>query len=295
MSSAQVLRSAVQIINPGSFEINLRTFQTVGIVSMIFSVQTASNLGCKTALLFGERRVSSPLEPEHLVSSAPGFGWTVEAMQDLCGIYHEDASRSTQTYWRTVDQLTSLHEDRDVDANVNLINMAFSLFASKESSKLAMEAIGIPADFTPSSNSTTFPDHFKDVITRLVQTHITVDMKNETVPLLHLHVRLKLPKNTGALRTPWVHLMSAELDGTPVPSLSTPSKQVRMYAIASPNGQLRILSMAFFSSPTPSEESDRDTNNQEGALTTMQCYHTRELSISSEVSHSPHAPHAPQL
>ena len=307
MSSAEVLRSALQIINkPGSFEINLRTFQNVGIVqSIIFSVQTASNLAWKTAFLFGERRVSSPLGHEHLLSSAPGFGWTVEPIQNLCGIYHEDASRSTQPYWRTVDQLISLHEGHDVDANVNLINMAFSLFASKESSKLAMEAIGIPPDFTPSSNSTTFPDHFKDVITRLVQTHITVDMKNETVPLLHLHVRLKLPKNTGALRTPWVHLMSAELDGTPVPSLSTQSKQMRMYGIPSPNGQLRVLAMLFLKSPTPSEvksyaptistESDCDTQDQDGASTTMQCHHTRELSISSEVSDSPHPPHPPHL
>ena len=108
------------------------------------------------------------------------------------------------------------------------------------------------AYFRPSSNSTTFPCHFRDAITRLVQTHITVGMKNEMLPLLHPHV---LPKITGDLRTPWMHLMSSEVDGTLMPSLSKlcKSKANRCACTPYPNGQLRVLDMVFLMAPAPSE------------------------------------------
>ena len=113
-------------------------------------------------------------------------------------------------------------------------------------------------------------------------------MKNGMVPVLHVHVRLQLPRLTGALRTPWVNVLSAQFNDTPVPLWSTNSKEVRAYALPSTDGQVRILMMYFtkLGSNNNTEHghgggAGGGSVKKEPKLFAIQCYHTREVVFSS--------------
>jgi hypothetical protein len=164
------------------------------------------------------------------------------------------------------------------DAQTGWINMAINNFMSRESSKLTLQCGPGGTGFNPFLFST-WTRQFKNAMMKLTQLHFTFDLKRDNVPIFSTHVRLKLPRLAGGLRTPWMKMGFWTLDGTPV-DLPTRSKQIRMFALHGPDGQLRILVMHFrIYSATPNLAHAHDTDPAH--VLAMQCCHTRELCVSS--------------
>ena len=151
-------------------------------------------------------------------------------------------------------------------------------FMSSEASKLTLQSTPGGIGFNPFLFST-WTRQFKNAMMKLTQLHFTFDLKRDTVPIFSTHVRLKLPKLAGGLRTPWMKMGFWSLDGTPV-DLTTRSKQIRMFAMQDLYGQLRILVMHFrMYSATPNLAHAHDTAPAQ--VLALQCCHTRELCVSS--------------
>ena len=141
-----------------------------------------------------------------------------------------DPDRSSQQFWLTVDITQTIALKKGGDAN-SFNSFVVSGFASNDSSKQLIQAVGMPSGYTTATKTYWLTNILKGILGKLWRIHITLDMKNGMVPVLHVHVRLQLPRLTGALWTPWVNVLSAQLNGTPVPLWSTNSKEVRAYAL----------------------------------------------------------------
>jgi hypothetical protein len=199
----------------------------------------------------------------------------MEKMHALSGVYEFDAINSSCPAWYKEELLDSLEPP---DAQTGCINRAMTNFMSSEASKLTLQSTPGATGFNPFLFST-WTRQFKDAMMKLTQLHFTFDLKRDTVPTFSTHVRLKLPKFAGGLRTPWMKMGFWSLDGTPV-DLTTRSKQIRMFAMQHPDGQLRILVMHFrMHSATPNLVHAHDTDPAQ--VLELQCCHTRELCVSS--------------
>jgi len=106
-----------------------------------------------------------------------------------------------------------------------------------------------------------------------------------------------------------VNLAAVQLNGTPVSGMQSRTKQIRIYASPSADGELRMCTMYFGHKPTEASEMSSHTKSEsaksmhdtgsivkeeEGAARSFHCYHTREfvvttqgIKISGEVFNSP--------
>jgi len=274
-SSATVLRSSTKKRSePGkgnTFNMTLRTWQHHSIViPMLFVVQRIGAHVPGTELF-----VLSPLESD---SSTLDHGWTIERMRDLCGVYELDASKSTHPPWYTEEVMNSLEPQ---DAQVGWVNASINSLLSSDSSRLTIQNVAGPLGINP-FHANSWTGQLKSISMKLTQLHLTFDMKSDMVSMCSMHVRFKLPKIAGELRTPWMKLACFQLDGTASSLLgaSTRSKQIRMFAMHSPDG-LRILVMHFrISHATPSAAAHVHSTDPTHVVS-MQCCHSRELEISS--------------
>ena len=278
--SANVLRSSTkERSEPGKgnkFNMTLRTWQHHSIViPMLFVVQRIGAHVPGTEL-FVLSQLESPLESD---SSTLDHGWTMERMRDLCGVYELDASKSTHPPWYTEEVMNSLEPQ---DAQVGWVNASINSLMSSDSSRLTIQNVAGPLGINP-SHANSWTGQLKSISMKLTQLHLTFDMKSDMVSMCSMHVRFKLPKIAGELRTPWMKLACFQLDGTASNLLgaSTRSKQIRMFAMHSPDG-LRILVMHFrISHATPNAAAHAHTTDPTYVVS-MQCCHTRELEISSQ-------------
>eukprot|EP00960_Hanusia_phi_P012969 379429-Hanusia_phi.AAC.1 len=52
-------------------------------------------------------------------------------------------------------------------------------------------------------------------VTRMCQIHVFLDLNEHGVPYLVSHMRLRMPQWIGSIKTPWVLIETANLDGSP--------------------------------------------------------------------------------
>jgi hypothetical protein len=289
LESAKVLRiagsqrcsdaSESDSANSNQFNIHLRTWEHFTINIRGFRVE---RFGCKAP--DRELFMLSPLDPIP-ASLTPAFGWTIEKMRDLCGVYQFDTGNTTHPPWNIEEMVDQLER---ADSHVGWHSIALSSLLSTDIAKLAVEGMAVPHGFTPSLFNT-WSHRFKGMMMNMLQMHLTFDMKSDgqRVPLLKLHVRLKLPNVTGALRTPWVPLASVQLNGTPVVALSTHSKQIKIFAKCSPEGELHMVTM-YFRKTSTAAAAGRNPNGAHAHAhktedsTSLQCYHSRQWIVSSQ-------------
>jgi hypothetical protein len=279
-SSATVLRSSTKKRSePGkgnTFNMTLRTWQHHSIViPMLFVVQRIGSHVPDTEL-FVLSPLESPLESD---SSTLDHGWTIERMRDLCGVYELDASKSTHPPWYTEEVMNSLEPQ---DAQVGWVNASINSLLSSDSSRLTIQNVAGPLGINP-FHANSWTGQLKSISMKLTQLHLTFDMKSDMVSMCSMHVRFKLPKIAGELRTPWMKLACFQLDGTASSLLgaSTSSKQIRMFAMHSPDG-LRILVMHFRISQATRSAAAHAHSTDPTHVVSMQCCHSRELEISSQ-------------
>jgi hypothetical protein len=156
LPSAKALRIAVAQpanapkagqVSASTLDIQLRTWQHVGIVSITpFSVQRIgareAATGAAGTATATELWMLSPLDVQPLTSTL--FGWTVEKMRDVSGVYAVDAGRSSQPLWRTIDMTHTMASQKGGDSSLNAQNIVIAALTSSDSSKQVIHAIGMP-------------------------------------------------------------------------------------------------------------------------------------------------------
>jgi hypothetical protein len=146
LPSAKALRTAVAQ-SASTLDIQLRTWQHVGIVSITpFSVQRIgareAATGAAGTATATELWMLSPLDVREPTPTL--FGWTVEKMRDVSGVYAVDACRSSQPLWRTIDMTQTMASQKGGGGSLNAQNIAISALTSSDASKQVIHAIGMP-------------------------------------------------------------------------------------------------------------------------------------------------------
>ncbi len=299
LSSAQLLRSVVQEYNERgtekTFDITLRTFPHPGLVlERVFFVQRIALQSSVTELWLLSPYPSRPSSPCHFSN------WKIEKVQDLSGVYEFNAINSSYPPWHLEEVMDSLEPP---DARTGWFNGMMDKMTLTDSSKMTIESLGRTEERTgaPQGGSSfslsTWTRHVKNMTLSMSQQHFTFDLTSDMVPTVTCHVRLKLPKITGGLRTPWLKLARFKLNGTPgeVSGGMRTLKHIRCFVMQSPpssdggggghalgrgGSQMRLLIMHF----RPSSVSSVTPHGTESTtlVSSMQCCHTRELDVSSQ-------------
>uniref|UniRef100_A0A7S0HDY8 Uncharacterized protein n=1 Tax=Hanusia phi TaxID=3032 RepID=A0A7S0HDY8_9CRYP len=79
------------------------------------------------------------------------------------------------------------------------------------------------------------------LLERIAQVHYTLDLMSE-IPVICIHVRLRLPNMLGTLKTPWSKVLRAACDGSPIEGIvRVPGSAVGFFNHRDVPGQLSVL------------------------------------------------------
>ena len=136
----------------------------------------------------------------------------------MSGVYEFNAINSSYPPWHVEEVMDSLEPP---DARTGWFHGMMNKMTLTDSSKMTIESLGRTDASTraPQGDSSfslsTWTRHVKNMTLSMSQQHFTFDLTSDMVPTVTCHVRLKLPRITGGLRTPWLKLARFKLNGTP--------------------------------------------------------------------------------